>query len=289
VTEQPLYGGPIVTGEAVAVELRPAGIGSRGVALIVDLVIQVALGVLLVLVATGIGGTLESAAAQAVFLTAFVAIVLGYPVGLETFWRGRTVGKLVMGLRVTRDDGGPIRFRHAFVRGLVGVIIDRPGISAGLLALVPMLFSARSKRLGDMAAGTIVVQERVPAKVAPPPAMPPQLAAWAAGLDLSRVTDDLALEIRHFLARAGQLAPWARDEMGARLLAELSKRTPAPPAGTPPWVYFSAVLAERRSREIQRLRASAVPRATAGPAPSPASSSGQAPPATTNGPFAPPV
>jgi uncharacterized RDD family membrane protein YckC len=287
VTQQTGYGEPIVTGEAVAIELRPAGIGSRGVALVIDFVIQFVLAVLLVLVANNTGATFESAAAQALVLALFVGIVLGYPVGFETLWRGRTPGKAVMGLRVVRDDGGPVRFRHAFVRGLVGVVVDRPGIFGGLLALIPMLVSARSKRLGDLAAGTVVIQERVPSRAAAPPVMPPQLAGWASALDLTRLTDDLALELRHFLARAPQLAPWAREQMGSRLLAELSTRTAPPPAGVPPWAYLSAVLAERRRREIERLSAGSPP-------PPPIGTVQPAPPATppeppASGPFAPPA
>lgn len=285
-TQQTGYGEPIVTGEAVAIELRTAGVGSRGVALVIDFVIQFALTILLVLIADHTGSTFESAAAQALVLVLFVLIVLGYPVGFETLWRGRTPGHALMGLRVVRDDGGPIRFRHAFVRGLVGVVLDRLGLSLGLLALIPMLLTARSKRLGDLAAGTIVLQERVPSRAVAPPAMPPQLAGWAAALDLTRLTDDLALEIRHFLARAGQLAPWARDEMGQRLVAELAQRTAPPPPGVPPWDYLSAVLAERRRREIDRLSADDGPAPTPTPAPSPApvetgdtrSSGGFAPP-----------
>lgn len=290
------YGEPIVTGEAVAVALRPAGIGSRGVALVIDQVAQLALLLLLVWAAASAGETADTAAAAALVLTLFVAVILGYPVGFETLWRGRTPGKAVMGLRVVRDDGGPIRFRHAFVRGLVGVVVDRPGLSVGLLALVPMLVTARSKRLGDLAAGTLVVQERVPAKVPPPPQMPPHLAAWAAGVDLTQVTDELAMEIRHFLGRAGQLAPWARDDMGRRLHDELVARTGPPPSNVPPWAFFSAVLAERRRREIERLTPPATPVSSPPPA---ARSSAPLPPAapqpTTgqppadSGPFAPPV
>src|SRR4051794_31664965 len=158
-----------------------------------------------------------------------------------------------MGLRVVRDDGGPVRFRHAFVRGLVGVVLDRLGLSVGLLALIPMLTTLRSKRLGDLAAGTFVVQDRVPSRGNVPPPMPPQLEGWARSLDLSQVTDELATELRYFLARGSQLAPAVRDQMGGRLYAEVSVRTGPPPAGVAPWAYLSAVLAERRRREVDRL------------------------------------
>jgi uncharacterized RDD family membrane protein YckC len=294
VTQQTGYGEPIVTGEAVAIELRPAGVGSRGIALVIDLTAQFVLLLLLIWLVSSISGALDSAVVETVVLVVFVTIVLGYPVGFETLWRGRTPGKAAMGVRVVRDDGGPIRFRHAFVRGLVGVVVDRPGLSSGLLALIPMLISARSKRLGDLAAGTVVVQERVPSRVAAPPPLPPELAGWASGLDLTRVTDDLAAEIRLFLTRARQLAPWKREEMASRLHAELVTRTAAPPPGVPPWVYLSTVLAERRRREIERsgmgtTPVTAAPPAAGSPPPAPASPPPASETAEPPGPFAPPV
>ena len=252
------YGGPIVTGEAVAVELRPAGIGSRGVALIIDMVLQYAVITGLVLLGANVGAGDEAVTATFIIIS-LVVVFIGYPVGFETLWRGRTLGKAAMGLRVVRDDGGPVRFRHAFVRGLVGVVVDRPGISFGLLALLPMLMTARCKRLGDLAAGTVVIQERVPSRLAAPAVMPPALAGWAASIDLAMVDDALAMELRQFLGRSAQLAPWAREQMGGRLLAELTSRTAPPPAGTPPWAYFSAVLAERTRREMQRAAPTAPP------------------------------
>jgi uncharacterized RDD family membrane protein YckC len=285
------YGEPIVTGEAVAVELRVAGIGSRGVAFLIDFAAQIGLFLLLVLIANNTGGSFDSATATALVLVLQVGVILGYPVGFETLWRGRTPGKAAMGVRVVRDDGGPIRFRHAFVRGLVGVVVDRLGLSFGLLALIPMLVSRRAKRLGDFAAGTIVVQERVPSRVPAPPAMPAGLEPWAAGLDLTGITDALALEIRQFLGRAQQLSPWVREQMGQRLLAQVSAVTAAPPPGVPPWYYLSAVLAERRRREVERLRGPE-PAAAANPAPAgwsqPAASPSSPPPPAAGG-FVPPA
>lgn len=288
------YGGPIVTGEAVALELRPAGIGSRGIAFLIDYALQVGLLIALTLIATNVLVAVDDAAAVTFIIVSVVIVFVGYPVGFETLWRGRTLGKAAMGLRVVRDDGGPVRFRHAFVRGLVGVVADRPGITYTLAALIPMLVTQRSKRLGDLAAGTVVVQERVPTRLAPPAVMPPSLSSWAASIDLSMVTDDLAMALRQFLGRSSQLAPWAREQMGNQLLADLTSRTSPPPPGVPPWAYFSAILAERTRREMQRTAPSAAP-----PAPPPAAASADffappsAPPPPTDppptaGPFSPP-
>ena len=244
------FSDPIVTGEAVAVELRPAGVGSRGVAFIIDLAAQLGLWIVVALIAGPVASTLESAAAAAVLLALVVAIILGYPVAFETLMHGRTPGKAAMGLRVVRDDGGPITFRHAFVRGLVGVVVDRPGLSAGVLAVIPMLASVRSKRMGDFAAGTVVVQERVPAAVVMPAPMPPHLAAWAAGLDLSGLGDDLALDIRGYLGRFRDLAPWARAELEQRLVTTATARVAAIPPGVATVDYLAAIIAERRRRQL---------------------------------------
>jgi len=260
------YDDALVTGEAVVVDIRTAGIGSRGVAVVLDFLLQFGLFFVLTYIVTNIGASLDSAAAIAFVLVLYVAIALGYPVGFESMWRGRTPGKAAMGLRVLRDDGGPIRFRHAFVRGLVGVVVERPGLLVFFPALLCMLVNRRSKRLGDLAGGTIVVQERVPARVAPPPAMPAPLAGWAATLDLARVDDRLAHEIRQFLARAPQLTPAVREQMSARLVGELAARTAPPPSAAPAWAYLSAVLAERRRRELERLTPTSEPVQPAAPA-----------------------
>jgi uncharacterized RDD family membrane protein YckC len=244
---------PLVGGEAVPIDLRVARIGSRAVAAIIDLVLQVfALGFLDALVV--IVAHLDSAAQQAAAVVIIVAVFVGYPVILETAWSGRTLGKAAMGLRAARDDGGPLRFRHALVRGLLGAFVEKPGISLGLVAVVCSLSSSRGKRLGDLLAGTVVLQVRLPAPGAYIPPMPPPLAGWSTTLDLSRFDDTLALQCRQFLGRAGQLSDAARERLGGALVTSVqSVVAPPPPPGTPGWAYLAAVLAERRRREELRL------------------------------------
>lgn len=246
----------LVTGEAVVLELRLAKLASRALALAIDLMVQLALLFVVAFVAAGVAAGADDALAAAIGLVLYVLVIVGYPVAFETLTRGRTLGKLALGLRVVREDGGPIRFRHAFVRGLLAVV--EIWMTFGSIALITSLASSKGKRVGDYLAGTVVVRERVPVAGAPIAAMPPQLAAWAAGLDLSRVPDDLALAARQYLTRAGELAPQVRDGMGARLAAEMAAVTsPAAPPGVPPWAFLSAVLAERRRRELARLQPAA--------------------------------
>lgn len=243
----------LVTGEAVVLELRLAKLPSRALSLSIDLAVQFGLFMVGGLVVGGVAAGSDATLGGAIGLVFTVLVIVGYPVAFETLSRGRTLGKLALGLRVVREDGGPVRFRHAFVRGLLGVVDF--WISFGSVALITSLASARGKRLGDFLAGTVVIRERVPAQGAAMVPMPPQLAGWARGLDLSRLPDDLALAARQYLARTHDLSPEVRDSMGHRLAAAVAGVTsPPPPPGVPAWAYLAAVLAERRNREMARMQ-----------------------------------
>ncbi|MFI9467406.1 RDD family protein [Streptomyces sp. NPDC052492] len=242
----------LVTGEAVALELRPAKLPSRGLAVLLDLAAAVAayVGVTLLLVAAT--ASLDQAAQTAVTIATFVLVLVGGPILVETLSHGRSLGKMACGLRVVRDDGGPIRFRHALVRGLLGVIEIL--MTFGVVACIASLVSARGRRLGDVFAGTLVVRERVPAGpggYVPPP--PPWLAGRFAELDLSAVPDGLWLAVRQYLTRIRQLDPQVGWSMAERLAADVAGRTGAPvPPGLPPAMYLAAMLHERQTREAQR-------------------------------------
>jgi len=229
-----------------------ARLPTRALAILIDLTIQwIALLTLLFLIGTT-GFLIDEALLIALVLVMTVAVIAGYPITMETLTRGRTIGKLALGLRVVRDDGGPIRFRHALVRALFGVV--EFWVTFGAVAVIASLLSASGKRLGDIFAGTVVVRERVPVHGGPIAAMPPQLASWASRLELARLPDDLALAARQFLARAPELAPDARDDMARRLADEVFRRvSPPPPPGISAPAYLAAVLAERRRRELGRL------------------------------------
>jgi uncharacterized RDD family membrane protein YckC len=243
----------LVTGEAVALDLRPARLVSRMIATVIDFGIEaVALWAFTFAFANTISIS-DSDWALAIGILVAGALVVGYPVAWETLWNGRTPGKAALGIRVVRDDGGSIRFRHALTRALFNVI-ERPGITFGSAAVIVSLLSRRGKRIGDLVAGTFVLQERLPKQRLTPISMPPQLAAWAATLDLSRLPDDLALAVRSFLGRAGDLRPDARDRLGTQLAQSVAACTsPSPPPGTPGWAYLAAVIAERRRRDEARL------------------------------------
>ncbi|MER6157108.1 RDD family protein [Streptomyces sp. NPDC001868] len=242
----------LVTGEAVALELRPAKLPSRALAVLLDLIVAmvVYLAVVLVLVLSTAG--LDEAAQMAISIASFLLVLVGGPIAVETLSHGRSLGKLACGLRVVRDDGGPIRFRHALVRGAVGVVEIL--VTFGVVACIASLVSARGRRLGDVFAGTLVVRERVPAgrtAFVPPP--PPWLAGQFSGLDLSAVPDGLWLAVRQYLTRMRQLDPQVGAAMAERLAADLAARTGAPaPYGVPPGAYLAAVVHERQAREARQ-------------------------------------
>jgi uncharacterized RDD family membrane protein YckC len=255
----------LVSGEAVELEVRVARIGSRAVALLLDIIVQVilflalALGSLLALSAAG--RLVDQALPVAVLTVCLVMAFIGYPTVCETVFSGRTLGKFALGLRVVRTDGGPIRFRHALTRSLVGVTLEWPGLILAPLtwavSLSVMLAQSQGRRIGDLAAGTLVIHDRTPESWGWVPAMPPRLASWAALLDLTGLNDDLALAVRHYLARNRAIREPARTRLGYALAREVAAcTTPPPPPQEPGWAYLAAVLAERHRRAAYRLAAS---------------------------------
>ncbi|MBB4939892.1 putative RDD family membrane protein YckC [Streptosporangium album] len=242
----------VVTGEAVVVEVRVAQLPSRAAALLIDMAIQI----LTLLGASFLVGLLAFSADGAlltmIYIVLTVLVLVGYPVIFETLSRGRSLGKLALGLRVVGDDGGPERFRQALFRGLAGVL--EFWMLSGAPALISSLISEKGKRLGDVFAGTMVISERGPRQYGPPLEMPAPLAAWAATLELSRLPENIAATARQYLMRWHDLSPAVQHEMGVRIATEMSAFvSPPPPPGVPPFAYLTAVLAERRRRDHLRL------------------------------------
>jgi uncharacterized RDD family membrane protein YckC len=243
--------GELVVGEAVVLELRPASFITRGLALALDLLVLL-LGVLLVGWLLYSTSGLDPALDSALGLVATLAVIIGIPILVETLTRGRSLGKWVAGLRVVRDDGGPIRARQALIRGLLGVV--ELYWTVGVVALFTSLLNPRGKRLGDLLAGTYVIRERTPRERVAPPLMPPFLQGWAEASDLGRLPDRLGLAVRQFLARATMLTPADRGRLGHELALQVGQYVaPAPPPGTSPEAFLAAVLAERRRRDYLRL------------------------------------
>jgi uncharacterized RDD family membrane protein YckC len=254
----------VVTGEAVVLDLTVARFPSRILALLIDIAVQLPILIFLAVVVSATSAShLNSASGAAIYLSGFMFVVIGYPLIFETLSRGKTLGKMALGIRVVSDDGGPERFRQALVRALSAAFVEvwlppfnLIGIPAGLIT---SMVSAKGKRLGDMFAGTFVIQERVP----PRPdlatvftVIPPPLLGWAQHLEVSRLSDQTAAAASSFLRRFYDLRPAAREQLGMQLAAAVAAQvSPPPPPGTEPAAFLAAVLAVRREREQARLMA----------------------------------
>jgi len=207
----------IATPEGVQLALPLAGIATRCMALMIDTLIGGAAALIVVLAAAAAGGAAAAAIASASVLLVFY---IGYHVVFEVAGGGRTVGKRAAGLRVVMDGGAPVGLRASLIRNLLLLI---EGLTLMYIpAMVSVLATRDNQRLGDLAAGTLVVREprgAPPEFVGPPPpAIPPErYASW----DVTAIGDQETTAVRSFLERRGELDPGARASLAAQLAARL--------------------------------------------------------------------
>ena len=243
---------PVVTGDAVVLDVQIAQLPVRALSALIDIIVILIAYIIGVLLWAVTLTQFDPALSAAVLIIFTIVTIVGYPVAFETATRGRSLGKMALGLRVVSDDGSPERFRQALFRALAGVI-EIWGFSGGP-AVICSLLSPKGKRIGDVFAGTVVISERAP-RLSPPPPMPPQLAWWASSLQLSGLGAEQAELARQFLSRAAQLDPAVRDQMAYRIAGDVvAQISPPPPPGVPPQLVLAAVLAERHRRELARLQ-----------------------------------
>ena len=242
----------IVTGEAVALEVRSTSWALRAAGAIIDFLAEIALFFALLF---GIGLLTGATHADRAIGTALVVVdlVVSFviaPAVLETATRGRSLGKLAVGARVVRDDGGSIAFRHAFIRSLTGVM--EIVFTFGSIAAITGLLNRRAKRLGDLLAGTVSQHERVPRPPINALGVPVQLQEWARIADVARLPDPLSRRITSFLVQGPRMTPESRARLAAELAGEASPYV-APAVDTDPELLLAAVAAIRRDREFTAL------------------------------------
>ncbi|HZM84946.1 MAG TPA: RDD family protein [Blastocatellia bacterium] len=154
----------IETPERVELHYVLASVGNRFLAAAIDHLIQI-IAIIIIVVAAGALSDWQVFASMGVWAAALMVLAVfglywGYFVVFETLWSGQTPGKKVMRLRVVREDGRPVRFFEVFVRNVLRVAIDFNPAPSYAIGVVSIIFSARSKRVGDFVAGTVVVKER---------------------------------------------------------------------------------------------------------------------------------
>lgn len=239
----------IETPEGVDLEVTLAGLASRTGACFVDsLIISVALVVLLIAV-TFMGVTAE----EDLFLLilgigslASLVLLVGYYLLFESLNGGRTPGKAAFGIRVISVDGSPLGFGAVTIRNLVRLVDFLPGFYAvGLIAIVS---SKRNQRLGDLAAGTVVIRD---SKSAVAPAILVDgidltvLPPW----DVSMVSEEEVGLVRRFAERRHTVQPANRAQLAAILAGPLRTKVAAPDAPGDDVEFLTRLLAEKLLRD----------------------------------------
>ena len=237
----------IATPEGVDLELTLAGVGSRFTSALLDYLIQLLILVALALV-LGLGvGLSPSSGGYALAVWSVLAFLLfvGYDVAFEVLASGRTPGKRRIGLRVVLEDGGPVTFPASAVRNVLRLIDLLPGTY--LVGIASILVSSRNQRLGDHAAGTLVVRERK--------AMPPELQlrsyrrdVSAPAWDTSGISADELAAVRSYLARKDSLTANARVQLASELAARLRPKVGGGVANEPPELFLERLVAAKAER-----------------------------------------
>jgi uncharacterized RDD family membrane protein YckC len=209
-----------VTPEAVEVAVDLAGLGSRVVAGSIDTLIQIGIAIPILIAAVALG-LAETAAIVFLSLALFVDFWGYYPL-FEGLRNGRTPGKQALRLRVVRTDGQPVDLARVLVRNLVRIVDVLP---LPFLGVMSMLLTAKSQRLGDLAAGTIVIREH-PAPLSVPLYLAPMTDAGhpRQTVDTSAITEREYDLVRSFLARREALEPGARAAVAGRLAGNMRPR-----------------------------------------------------------------
>ena len=243
----------LMTGEAVALDLRPTGWALRAAGALIDAVVYlgayIVIAISLFVAATNANS--EDAVYGIVAIVALVGCLVVAPIAVETASRGKSLGKLAVGARIVRDDGGAIGFRHAAIRALVGVF--EVFMTFGGIAAVAGLVTDRTRRIGDLLAGTYSQYERVAHAPAPVYGVPYELTAWAHTADVARMPDGLSRRVTQFLSQARQFAPESRARAASELANEVSRYVSPLPAVAPE-IFLAGVTVVRREREYTALR-----------------------------------
>jgi len=244
----------LVTGEAVALSVRPAGFLLRALSGVIDFAASVVVLLCVEIPLAVFGEGLDQAISTALTVVALVLGVLVFPIVMEVATHGRSLGRLAVGARIVRDDGGAAGVRHAFIRALSGVV--EVFSTLGGLAVIVALLNPRSKRIGDLLAGTYAQHERMPRLRPSAIALPPALIGWAQVADVAALPDPLARRISSFLEHQAKLSPAARHGLSTQLAREASAFV-HPLPNVDPVTLLHAVSAVRREREFRALDAEA--------------------------------
>ncbi|TAJ49333.1 MAG: RDD family protein [Herbiconiux sp.] len=243
----------LLTGEAVALDVRPAGFLLRCASGVIDFLVYTTplAAALYFFIAVALAdSSIDPALAQALLVSLIVGFLVIAPIVVEIASRGRSLGRLAIGARIVRDDGGAITLRHSVIRGLLGFV--EIFATLGGIAVVTSMLNSRSKRLGDLLAGTYSQHERVPHPPSLAIPIPPELMVWAQTADVAKLPDRLARRVVQYLTQVERMTPATRDRLAFELAAETAPHV-SPLPDVHPHTFLVGVAAIRRDRELRAL------------------------------------
>lgn len=247
----------VVTPENVTIDYELAGLGSRAAAQIADLLVQIGLFILMGLVWWGLSslaGGMRTSGTQLSFLkdiglalTIIVSFLIfaGYFIFFETTQNGQTLGKKWVGLRVIKEGGAPIDFTSASIRNIIRILEFAVGFY--MFSLFFILFSPLYKRLGDYAAGTIVVKERSPGTVNTPKVQPAPIRTFVADTREAALMVDVRLldkgeieAVKRFVERRAELQKGVQEYLAIQIAQPIMQRLDIP-LPSPPFSYVEYI------------------------------------------------
>jgi uncharacterized RDD family membrane protein YckC len=234
----------IETPEGIALELTLAGVGSRFAAALVDYLIQALIVAALAIFLYAVGlDPFSDGFAAAVWTVAVFVVFMGYDIAFEVLNSGRTPGKALNGLRVVLETGAPVTFPTSAVRNVLRIIdiLPPPTYLVGISAI---LVTRRNQRVGDLAAGTLVVRERRP--------MPPEVrispSVQAPAWDTTAISVDEVDAVVAFLGRRSDLPAGARLQLAAELARRLRPKVAGTAATDGDEMFLERLVAAKRGR-----------------------------------------
>jgi len=226
----------VATGESVAFSYELAGLGSRFLAVFIDLMIQIAVLIGTILIFAWIGSAFPATKAvsapaqiqkfagaivQGIFFFAIFMLFFGYFILFEWLWQGRTPGKRMLGIRVVRDGGFAVDLVSSMIRNVVRIVEATLGFYA--ISAISALLSPQNRRLGDLAAGTLVVRDQRYERTRSLP--------YADSIREDPVVREVGQRerelIRQYAERRASLGPEARMRIAATIAATVRPRLAA--------------------------------------------------------------
>jgi uncharacterized RDD family membrane protein YckC len=233
----------IATPEGVDLTLTLAGVGSRFASAIVDIIIQsliiAALTIVVAVAGPGFGG--------AVFAIVSFVVVFGYDVAFEVLASGRTPGKRMNGLRVVRSEGQPVDLVTSVIRNLLRIVDFLP--ASYLVGIISIVVTDRNQRLGDLAAGTLVVRERREGRLGVGGSVPSTLPADVPALDVSAITPEELNAVRSYLGRRQELSDAVRRQLAHTMAERLRPKVGGLTDDLRGERFLESLVAAKRDRE----------------------------------------